>query len=99
MFSAKLKPTGEYFDAHTEVGPNQDLSLDASLPIQEHSYYRGHFYPDSYQLPSDEDGGHIGRFSTVREEVMKGSDLEPVSPPSKLAGTRRLGNPASGLDS
>ena len=89
-FTAKLVATGEFFDAHTDLGPDQDRDLIANLPIQQQNFYRGRFYPGSYSLPQGPNNAECGRYSKFCEKILQGNELEPVLPPSALVGTRKV---------
>ncbi len=67
----KVKKTGEFFQATTNVGPNKDIDRDAFPPLDSNTFYAGHLFPGSIVGSSQ-----YVEFTEAVLAVIHGSELE-----------------------
>jgi hypothetical protein len=67
----KVKKTGEFFLATTNLGPNKDICRDAHAPLDLHTNYAGHYFPESKVGASP-----YVEFGEAKSAIFRGADLE-----------------------
>jgi len=67
----KVRQTGEFFQATTNMGPNKNIDRDAFSPLDSNTFYAGHLFPGSVVGSSQ-----YVEFSEAVLKVFHGSELE-----------------------
>jgi hypothetical protein len=67
----KVKKSGEFFLATTDLGANKDRIRDAHSPIDPDTYYVGHHFPESAV-----GGSPFVEFAEAKSATFRGIDLE-----------------------
>ncbi len=75
-FTAKIKATGEFFQATTDLGAAKDVYRDAHLPILPDTYYLGHLFTGTQIEPIQDLGLTKIQYKTVTSGTFRGIELE-----------------------